>query len=243
MDRMAYSTRLLISVLGYVGLYLVAARVDWALRAPGPGRLRRVAGVARAWLETLWLGDIVRILFYLMGPYWFLTAGWASPVDFGLADLDWISGVGLTLAIGFGSLLLLVGIWWQYLRVVGPGYVSSQNRWLAQPHGWAHVLNEVILSEAWWTVCRSPMLMLAGPYLGVYLGLVLVLAAGFLNPRTRAQLAIAGLREEVVLSGSLAVLSATLYAFVHNLWLCMAMHFVLRWAVLRLMRQGSSMLK
>jgi hypothetical protein len=234
---MSYATRLFLAVVAYIGLYGAATSVDWVLRTPRPGRLWRAAELTRAWLDKLWLSDLLRCLFYLLGPYWILTSGWASPVDLGLADLSWPSGVGLTLAIGAGSLLLLGPMWWQCLRVTGSQAAFPQADWLGRAHGWAFVLQEAILLEVWWVTCRSPMLMFAGPYLGVYLGLALAFAAGLLNPSSRYELRTPGLRDEVALTSSLAVLSTTLYIFVHNLWLCIAMHFVLRTAMLWLVHK------
>jgi len=42
------------------------------------------------------------------------------------------------------------------------------------------------------------------------------------------------------LTASLAVLTASLYVFTHNLWLCIALHFGLRVVILQLVRRGTS---
>ena len=111
-----------------------------------------------------------------------------------------------------------------------------QASWSGQPQGWAFVLREAILLESWWALCRSPMLLAAGPYWGVYLGLALAMIVAWLNARTRHELGVDGQREGVILTASLALLSATLYLFTRNLWLCIALHFVLRWAILKLVQ-------
>lgn len=240
MISLAYPSRLLLAVLGYLALYVLGNTIAWALRTPRPGRLVQVVEFARLWGSRLWLGDVLRVVYYLLGPYLALSWGWASPLDLGLADLDWIQGVGLTVALGCAGLLMLVLLWGQYLRLVGDRAFMQQARWLEQPQGWAFVLREAILLESWWALCRSPMLLLAGPYLGVYLGLALVFVASLLNPRTRYELGTPGLREGVVLTASLAVLTASLYVFTHNLWLCIALHFSLRVVILQLVRRGTS---
>jgi hypothetical protein len=84
------------------------------------------------------------------------------------------------------------------------------------------------------------MLLLAGPYYGVYFGLAAVFAAGLLNARTRYELGVAGLREDVVLTASLAMVTATLYVFIHNLWLCIALHFVMRMIILHVAYPGGT---
>jgi hypothetical protein len=235
----AYSQQLLAAVLGFVGLHVLVNTADWVLRAPRSGRLVRLAESSRAWIAGLWLGDVVRVFFYLLAPYFVLTRGLASPLDFGLADLEWLSGLGLTLAIGAGSCVLLLAVWSQYVRRMDASAVYWQTHRAVQRQGWPFALREALLLESWWALCRSPMLQLAGPYHGAYLGLVLALSAGLLNPHTRQQLRTPGFREEVVLTASLAILTATLYVFVHNLWLCIALHFALRLTVLALLRHSA----
>jgi hypothetical protein len=187
-----------------------------------------------------WWGDVLRIVYYLLGPYLVLHRGWASPLDVGLADLDWVSGVGFTFAIGLGGLLLLLLLWWQYVRLVGDEAAMHQTHWLDVPQGWAFALREAILLESWWAFCRSPMLLHAGPYWGVYLGLALAFSVAMLSPRTRYELGTPAFREDVVLTASLAVLTSTLYVFAHNLWLCIALHFVSRMVVLQLVRHSTT---
>ena len=240
MISLAYPMRLLLAIVGYLTLYVLGTNVAWKLRAPRAGRLGEVVEFARLWGRRLWLGDLVRLAYYLVAPYCILYWGWASPLDLGLADLDWIRGLGLAVALGAGSCLLLVVLWWRYVRLLGDQAVMKKGAWLEQPWGWAFVLREAILLEAWWALVRSPMLLLAGPYSGVYLGLAAVFAAGLLNARTRYELGMAGFREDVVLTGSLAAVTATLFVFTHNLWLCTALHFLLRMIVLHLVHRGSS---
>jgi hypothetical protein len=236
---LTYQQRLLLAILIYLGLYVLAANLAWACRTPRAGRVGRAIEFVRLWGRKLLLGDVLRMGYYLGVPYLLLLWGWVSPLDLGLADLDWVRGTGQAVALAVGSLTLLALIWMQYARLARSDQLMRQERWLAQPWGWAFVLREAILLESGWAACRSPMLMLAGPYLGVYLGLAAVFMAGLLNARTRYELIKPGLREEVVLTASLAVVTATLYVFVHNLWLCILVHFLLRVALLRLIQSGA----
>jgi len=236
---LSYPLRLLLAIVGYLAIYALGSNAAWALRMPRPGRSGQAVEFVRLWSRRLWLGDAVRLAYYLVPPYLVLQWGWASPLDLGLADLDWIRGLGLGGALGAGSLFLLALLWWQYVRLVRNRPVMLQAKWLEQPWGWAFVLREAIFLESWWALCRSPMLLLAGPYFGVYLGLGLVFTATLLNACTRYKLGTPGLREEVVLTGSLAVVTATLYVFTYNLWLCIVLHFLLRMVVLRLVSRGT----
>ncbi len=234
MISLAYPSRLLLAVLAYAGLHVLIANAAWTLRTRRPGRFAEALEFVERWSSKLWLGDVLRMAYYLVGPYLALAWGLASPLDFGLANLDWIAGLGWALGIGAMGFSLLGPLWWQYVQLVGGRLHFEETDWLDQPFGWAFVMREAILLEAWSALCRSPMLLLAGPYWGVYLGLGLASVAALLKRSTTHGLSIAGQREGVVLTGSIALLTATLYAFARNLWLCIALHFILRLAVLRL---------
>lgn len=231
---LSYPQRLFLVVTAYLALYVLATNVSWALRTPRPGRWGRTGESVRLWGNRLHLGGIIRLAYYLGVPYVILTWGWSSPLDLGLADLDWVRGVGQSVGLTAGSLALLGLIWWQYVRNVGEQPAMPQACSLGQPWGWVFVLRQAIFLEAAWALCRSPMLLLAGPYLGVYLGLGAVAVAALLNARVRHALGAPGEREEAVLTASLAVATSTQYVFVHNLWLCIAMHFFLRMLILQL---------
>jgi len=237
---LTYPLRLLLAIVGHLTVYVLGNNVAWALRTPRSGRFGQAVEFARLWGRRLFLDDVLRLAYYLVAPYWVLYWGWASPLDLGLADLDWIRGLGLAVALGAGSTLLLLLLWWQYVRLIDSGPVMHQIAWLEQPWGWAFALREAVLLESWWALIRSPMLLLAGTYFGVYLGLAAVFATGLLNARTRCALGMAGFREDVVLTGSIAVVTATLYVFIHNLWLCVALHFMLRMIILHLVRRGTT---
>jgi len=236
---LAYPVHLLVVVLGYLCLYVAGTNIAWRLRTPSSGRPGQVVELARRWDRRLSLGELLRMAYYLLLPYLILSRGWASPLDLGLADLDWIGGVGVTAALGATALLLLAWLWRQHTGLTEQRLAVQQAQWLEQPWGWALVVREAVFLEVWWALCRSPMLLLAGPYWGVYGGLLLVLAAAALNARVRHELHTPGYREGVILSGSLAVVTATLYLFTRNLYLCIVLHLVLRSAVLELVRRSS----
>lgn len=240
MPSLTYASRLLIAVLGYLGLYILGTNVAWMLRTPRSGRFGHVVEWIRLWSTKLWLGEALRLMYYLLPPYLVLYYGWASPLDLGLADLDWIRGIGISVAFGSASLCLLAWLWWQYTRLVENAPLMQEVQWLAQPWGWAFVLREAILLESFFALTRSPMLLLVGPYFGVYLGLAPLLAAALLNAQTRYALDTPGLREGIVLTGSIAMITTTLYALIHNLWLCIAVHYVLHTVILRLVQNRKS---
>ena len=239
---LTYKTRLLLTIIGHLAIYALGTNIAWALSTPRPGRLGGAVEFVRLWASRLLLDDLLRLGYYLVVPYWVLWQGWVSPLDLGLANLDWIRDTGVASALGMGSLALLVLIWWHYARRNPDLPLMRQAMWLEQPWGWAFVLRHALFLEFWWAICRSPMLLWAGSYYGVYLGLVVATGAALLNPYVRHGLAVPGLCEEIVLTASLAVVSATLYIFTHNLWLCITVHFLLRLTVLHLVRRAMKQL-
>jgi hypothetical protein len=230
--------RLLLVVGGYLAAFVLATNLAWILRTPCSGRLGRAVEFIRLWGGKLHLNDLVRMTYYLLPPYLVLYWGWASPLDLGLADLDWIRGTGQAVALALGGWVVLALVWWQYVRLLRPQPAMPQEQRLGQPWGWTFLLREAILLESGWALVRSPMLLLAGPYFGAYLALAAVCAAALLNARTRHELGVSGVREEVLLTGSIAVWTATLYVYVHNLWLCIAAHLFLKASILALVRWG-----
>lgn len=239
MLSLAYPVRLLVAVLAHLALYVVANNLAWLLRVPRADRVGQLVAFAREWDARLSLGEWLRLAYYLVLPYLILYWGWASPLDLGLADLDWIGGVGTTVALGVVSLVVLVWLWWQHARLSETPLFLPQAQWLEEPWGWVFVLRESVLLEVWWAFCRSPMLVLTDSYWGVYAGLAAVLAAALLNPRVRHELRTPGYREGVILTGSLAMVTATLYVLVRNLWLCIALHFILRMVILAVVHSQS----
>ncbi len=230
---------LLVAVGGYLAAYVLATNLAWVLRNPRSGRFGRVVAFVQQWGGKLHLNDLVRIAYYLLPPYLVLYFGWASPLDLGLTNLDWIRGTGQAVALTLGGWVVLMLVWRQYVQVLRPERAIPAGQWLEQPWGWTFILREAMLLESGWALVRSPLLLLAGPYFGVYLALAAVCTAALLNPRTRHELGVSGLREGVLLTGSIAVWTATLYVYVHNLWLCIGTHLFLRASVLALVRRGT----
>lgn len=231
----AYPVRLLLAVLAYLALYVSGSNVAWAWRTSPSERLGQATKLIQNLGAQLFLGEAFRLAYYLGVPYLVLYHGWVGPLDMGLAGLDWISGLGVAAAFGTACLLVLFFVWWQYVRLVESRPAVQQAEWLRRPWGWGLIVREAVFLESCWALCRSPMLLLVGQYFGTYLGLGLVWAAALLSARTWNDLRVPGRREETVLSGSLAVVTATLYGFVHNLWLCIAVHVALRMLVLSLL--------
>jgi hypothetical protein len=240
MTAPSYPARMLLGVLAYAGLPVVSANLVWFLRRRVPQSMLVFVQAAERMGQGLWLGDLLRIAYHLGAPYSLLHFGWASPLELGLVDLDWIASTGRTLALGAGALAILIPLWWQYLRLVDQRSSRAPAGACTPSFGWAYVLREAILTESWLGFCRAPFLLLAGRYYGAYLGLGLATAAAVLNPWKRRACAVRHMREDMVLAGTVTLLSTTLYVFTRNLWGCMVLHYGIRQAMLWTLGVGPS---
>ncbi len=237
MLSLSYSTRLLLAVLLWLGLYVMGTNLAWWLRTEKPGKIGRVLKFCKNWSVRLYLGEALRVLFHLGPPYLVLLGGWASPADLGLVGHDWISGIGYAAGIGVGALALMIAVWGQRAHLLGRGDPTRKPMWVQQAQdGWL-VLSDAILLEVGWAFCRAPFVIMAGGYWGPYVALLTVALAGALNAGTRAALDQQGTREEIVLTASVAVVSTTLYIFAQNLWLNIGVHLLLGLGVLGLQRR------
>ncbi len=232
MVRMTDALPAWLAVVLHAVVYVTASNVSWLLRLPQPGRRGRWLERTRALGSRLHLGEALRLAFYLGVPYLLLVDGWLSPLDVGLADLDWISGVGWTAALAGASSALLLALWWPYRRLQQTTGTPDAHR-LAQPWGWAFVLRDVLYLEAWWAFWRTPFVWWLGAYRGVYVGMGAVLLALLLNRRAWRELGTPGLREQLALGLSMACLSTTVYVYTRNFWLCVSTHLVVRVLITR----------
>jgi len=228
---LSYPLRLLVIVLAYVSSRLIAKRVALALPRAGNGTVARTLDWIRRWGTRLGLDELLRLAYYVVVPFTVLQLGWASPPDLGLADLDWVRGIGAAGALMLSILVLLLWIWRRYLRLVeGAGYSQCVMRW-TESWAWIRTIREAILMEASWALIRSAGLVMLGNRWGPYAGLVLILTSLLLDQPALTDLPRVGRREEPLQVASIALVTATVYQVSGNTWLCCATHAALRVSV------------
>lgn len=206
-------------------LALLAGATFWLLRRWGrPGH----------WLARLlegpgWLiapGELLLLAYALGPPYAALVGGFVQPAELGLAGFSWWRGLGRAALLVLGLLLLSAWAWGGYLRVVRPPaeLLHRQRRLLAEPAGRPLLLLWAAAEELHWAFYRALPVMLWGPGLGLWLGLLLVAAERYALPQTLARLRRPGGIEEEAwwLAKALALTAA--FAVLGNLWLCLLLH-------------------
>jgi hypothetical protein len=240
---LSYPLRLFIVVLAYLSSRFLA---NWfVLIRPWSGRAKVTAIVdwICQWGFRLGLGELLRMAYYLLVPFVVLQLGWASPPDLGLANLDWIHGIGTTVALTLTVLAPMLWMWRRYGELVGRSSGSEAvGRW-AEPWGWAATLRESMLMEASWALIRSAGLVALGVYWGPYAGLGLILVSVLVDPRALDALRDVGRREEPLLIAMIALVTATVFSVTGNLWLCFVAHAALRAGVLSFLSRPSRKLR
>ena len=232
---LSYPLRLLILVLAYVASRFVANRLVLAFPCAGHDKVNSAVAWIRLWGRRLGLDELLRIAYYLLVPFVVLQLGWASPPDLGLANLDWVRGIGAAVALTVAALVPLLWIWRRYAGLVGEsGKPLVVMEW-TEPWGWTRSLREAILLEASWALIRSAAVVSLGGHWGTWIGLGMILASVLLDPRMAQDLRVVGRREGPLLAASIALVTTTVFWGSRNLWLSCAAHVTLRSAVLSMM--------
>lgn len=177
-------------------------------------------------------GDLLLALYGLGVPYGALLSGFLDPGAMGLEVPSW-SAVGWGTLWGTGLLVLVLVVWRAYLRLGHPpaGLLRRSRRLAASPAGRPLFLLWAAAEEAHWAFYRTLPALIWGKESGLWLGVLLLLAERYGLPQTLDRLhRPGGVEEEAWWLSKVLVMTAT-FAFLGNLWLCIALHALLEGAV------------
>ncbi len=187
----------------------------------------RPAGAVRRFLATpVWVvtpGEVLAALFALGVPYAALVMGYVSAADMGLEGFSWWESLGRGALLGVG-LALLVGLAWSgYLRAVPlpAGFMERARRLAAAPAGRPLFLVWAGAEQLHWAFYRVLPALVWGPWAGLWVGLLLIVAERYTCPQTVARLRRPGGIEEEAWWLAKAVALTAAFAVMGNLWLCM----------------------
>lgn len=213
-------------------LYLVARPgwdyiTLWAARWAGrPGAWQ---AALRREPQAAWLRGAGQVVYSLGIPYAALLLGVADGRSLGVAGLPrWPY-------LPVGALLGLIGVLylsWSWRRTAAAMFRrGSRHRllypeWQAcrSPGGWVRLLLDVLCVQARWAFVRGAAVAALGVYQGVFLGLVLEGGAWLLRPGRPASLADPEARASALLTAGLALVTALVFLYAENLWLCALVH-------------------
>jgi hypothetical protein len=221
-------------VWGSVVVYALATNALWLIKD-------RWRSPYRHWL--VWIG---RSLFFVAVPYLAL-GGWPrapyqgllSLADMGIVGLDerwpvtrWLEATGTGLGWGLVALLILALAW------------AGANRrtkvvWLRFPSlPWWLILADGLFLGLHWAFYRGAVaVVLDNVYAGVFWGLVLIFLEWSLNPFWRRGWSLESQAATSWLRAALAFLVALLFFLNRNLWICIAVFWLLEFALRYLGRE------
>lgn len=227
--------------LGSFALYVAAANLAWQIaNAPNSAAARQLRSLA-APRGALALYQAVRLAYYIGIPFLALYFGWIDLRAFGLGlDVDWADGTRWAIVIVLAAWLLLMLIWFPYLRATLAVPATPETQ-----HTFPRRLVELIYMQAHWAFYRAAVIVLLtgilpNPfYWGTAAGLGLTLFEAFLNPRVRARLGRVGDADALVWGMGQAFINALAFLVTRNLLLLVLIHFLLELTVphLRPMRE------
>ncbi len=214
------------SALGYIAV----TNILWWIRAT-PG-LRSSYGRASLF--------VARFLYYLVVPY-LVLGGWPRQPQQGLLALEDLGLVGLSLqwpvtrwleaagtGLGLGLLaLLILGLAWINALHLGRTERDKGAVALAPRPLWDVLLSGLYL-EVHWAFYRGGLAVALGDiYGGVFWGLAAACLERLLNPFWRAGWRTAAEAGQNWLNTGLALTSSLLFLLTRNLWICLAVHWLL----------------
>jgi len=198
-------------------------------------------------------------------PGWQPQQGLLALADMGLVGLDrqwpvtrWLEAAGTGLALGLLSLFVLGLAWLNASRlsarrrpagaVSGPLRPGRRLALAFAPRPWWAVLVGALYLEVHWAFYRGALaVILDDVYAGVFLGLAVVCLEWLLSPFWRRGLTpptgTAPDAGRTWLNVGLALTSALLFLLSRNLWICLAVHWLLALALRALARSPSATLQ
>jgi hypothetical protein len=217
-------------LLGSVLAYGLATNALWILRS-------------RDWLPapyTEGLVQIARFLFYLGIPYLAL-GGWPRqpfqglllPGDMGLVGIGgrwppnrWLEAAGTAIGFGLLACLLLALAWALANRQGRAGMDAPRFRFPRRP--WWIIPIDTLYLQVHWAFYRAALaVLLEDLYKGVFLGLGLVYLEWSLNPYWRRGWRAGTQAAAQWLQAALALVTALIFLYTRNAWLCLGVHAVL----------------
>ncbi len=193
---------------------------------------------AKAWLEWRgrpWVEQGLRFLYAVGIPAAaLLWQGALTPRGLGLQPVSWTEhaspeGVWQAWARDIGNALLLASA---ALGVYGLAQAQARRltgNALPREHDPSIALREAVYHQAHWAFYREPFVLLWGPGVGTWIGLLPVLLEALLNPARWADLRVPERSHALLTRALLAIVGALLFATTQNLWLGLSVDLLLGW--------------
>lgn len=222
-----------------IALSVALSNFQWSIQhaanSPLAGQLRQLG--ERPPLRVLL--EILRLLYYLGLPFAALYIGWVDLRSMGLGNLDWADGIRWAIVIVLAGWLLLMAIWLPYLRATMDVLATPTTQF-----SFPRRLVELVYMQAHWAFYRAvaivflPGEMRDALYWGAAIGLGLTLLEALASPRIRQRLTQIGAADGIVWNFGQAALNALAFVVTRNLFLLLAIQFLLDLTVPHLRAQS-----
>ncbi|MCJ7737503.1 MAG: hypothetical protein MUQ10_09360 [Anaerolineae bacterium] len=227
---------------------IITSNLAWLFRNPHSNQLGQSIANLRAKRFTPWIVEILRLLYFAGLPFAALFWGHDAiigrvmglqPVAFPLVGsesttsqipalwADWTRDGGWAIAIAVAAWIVLALGWGSYRRALQTDDLTESST-PSPISGWA-LLRDAAYYEIHWAFYRSIAVVAFGAYSGTWIGLALTAIEAALCPAWRQSFL---RREEAPMSLAHAMLSFSsglLYLLTENLWLAIAMHWLVIW--------------
>ena len=239
-------------------LAVLSANLAWLFRKYHLGKIGDLVSRLSAWSFSPWLLQFLRLLYYvgvpsaaLMGrrviveQYLGLSGGTEAIASETAKWTHCVRSLGWAAVLGIGTWSLLSLGWWGYRRaslsVANVADVADRGQVFAADVPVWVLLREAIYHEVHWAFYRNAPIVAfhergGDVYWGIWIGLAIVALEAILNPAWRKGLADPQKAPAQLMRGALAVVSSVLFWEMPNLWLAMALHLGVSWALVALTR-------
>jgi len=218
-------------------LYMLSAQLAWQYRYPG--RVDRLGRWIDRWRNhpfIPWMGESVRLIYYLGIPLAAAMIGLLRADVLGINGTDWVSGASVQgfvwkdwtrgAGLAMAAVLGMAGAWFigrAASRWAGLDVINQRGTYSLWQRGL-----EVLYWQVHWAFYRSgPILWLGDPYWGAFIGLGIALFEIGLDPAFWWALKSAETAGPALFRVGVAWISALVFLETQNLWLTAAAHAAL----------------
>lgn len=218
-------------------LCILASQLAWQYRYPGrEDGLGRLIDRVRDQPSLPWMGEAIRLIYYLGIPFMAAINGLLGADLLGISGSDWVEGESAqgflwedwARGLGLAAIVVLAmwGAWFAGHLLSRRNGLTPATPGIPRPI-WGRLL-DVLYDQVHWSFYRSgPMLWLGNPYWGTFVGLALVLLEAGLNPASWWTLKNPDTASPLLARLGIAWLSALLFLATRNLWLTTLAHLAL----------------
>jgi len=242
-------------LISSVFVAIVTSNLAWLFRQSHSSQLAQSIVDLRAKRFTPWVVELLRLLYFAGLPFAALFWGndaivrrilGLQAIPFPLLSSDsailqtpdlsanWIQDAGWAIMITVALWIILASGWTSYQRALQRDGHSDFSRPEHVP-GWI-LLRDATYYEIHWAFYRSVAIVAIGTYWGTWFGLALTTIEATLSPAWRQSFPDPEKAPMSLVHAMLSFSSGVLYLLTENLWLSIAVHWLVTWGFSQIIR-------